>query len=856
MDPQQRLLLEGAWEAIEDAGIDPGALRGSATGIFAGLIAPDYASGGAALSSPELERFFGTGLQASVASGRVAYALGLEGPAVTVDTACSSSLVSMHLAGQALRSGECDLALAGGVTTMATPAVFVGMSRQGGLAPDGRCKSFGAGADGTGWSEGCGLLLLERLSDAKRNNRRILAVIKGSATNQDGASNGLTAPNGPSQERVIRQALANAGLKPSDVDAVEAHGTGTTLGDPIEAGALLAAYGQERGESGPLMLGSLKSNIGHTQAAAGVGGVIKMAMALREEELPRTLHAEEPTPHVDWEAGEVELLSEPKPWKRGDRPRRAGISSFGISGTNAHLIIEEPPEPPEPERDEESRPPAIPWALSAKTPEALRAYAGRLAAHAERTDPDPIDAAHTLLASRASLPHRAVVVGSDTEELLQGLDALAQGKAAPNLAEAKAASRPKAAFLFPGQGSQWAGMAKELLEESEHFAARMRECEAALSAHTPFSLAQTIASEQEEWLRKVELVQPALFATMVCLAELWRSHGVEPGAVAGHSQGEIAAAVVCGALSLQDGAKVAALRARALIPLMGRGEMASFALGAGEVEELAAPYGERVAIAAVNGPASTVLSGEPEALADLVAACGEKGARARIVPVGYASHCAQIEAVEGELKEALAGIEPRQAEIPFYSTVTGEPIEAAELDAGYWYRNLREPVRFQAATERLLEDGFKALIEVSAHPVLSIATQETIEAGGREAAALHTLKRGEGGAERFLLSLAQAHANGVEVDFSPLFEGLSPRHAELPTYPFQRQRYWLEARGGAGGLSAAGQSSTEHPLLGASIALAREGGHLFTGRISRQSHPWTRDHAVAGTVLLPGTAFV
>ena len=855
MDPQQRLLLEGAWEALENAGIDPAELRGSSTGVFTGVMYHDYMGAGTAAVPAELEGFVPTGASGSVASGRLAYELGLDGPAVTLDTACSSSLVAMHLAAQALRSGDCEMALAGGVTVMASPAVFVGMSRQRGLAADGRCKSFAATADGTGWAEGVGLLVLERLADARRNGHRVLAVIRGSATNQDGASNGLTAPNGPSQERVIRQALANAGLKPSEVDAVEAHGTGTTLGDPIEAEALLATYGQERGESGPLALGSLKSNIGHTQAAAGVGGVIKIVMALREEALPRTLHVEDPTPHVDWSAGAVELLTEAKAWPKGERPRRAGVSSFGISGTNAHLILEEAPEQPAAPESTAERPSVLPWALSAKSPEALAEAAGRLAAHVEAKEPDPVDVAHTLLSARARFEHRAVVVGADRDELRSGLEALAASSPSPDLVQAEAASHAKPVFVFSGQGSQWLGMGAALLDESPLFAERIARCEAALAPYMETPLTELLRSADESWLGRVELVQPALFALMVSLAELWRSHGVEPGAVVGHSQGEIAAAVVAGALSLEDGAKLAALRAQSLTGLIGKGEMASVAASPEQIADLLVPYGDRIAVAAHNGPAATVLSGEPEAIEELVASLEEQGMRARLIPVGYASHCAQVEAVEDELKQAIAGIEPGEARIPFYSTVTGEPLEAAGLDAGYWYRNLRQPVRFHEATQRLLADGYSAFVEVSPHPVLALALGESAEAEGRPAAVLHTLRREEGGARRFVTSLAAAHANGIAVDFSPLFEGTGAAFTELPTYPFQRQRYWLEASASSGDASALGQSPTEHPLLGAAISLAGE-GVLLTGRVSLETHPWLADHAVAGTAILPGTGFV
>ena len=859
MDPQQRLLLECAWEALEDAGIDPAALRGTGTGVFAGLMHHDYTSGSGAAASLEVEAMRGLGHTGSLVSGRLAYTLGLEGPAVSVDTACSSSLVAIHLAAQALRGGECELALAGGVTVLATPSGFIEFSRQRGLSPDGRCKSFAAAADGTGWSEGSGLLLLQRLSDAKAAGHRIHAVIRGSATNQDGASNGLTAPNGPAQERVIRQALANAGLKPSEVDAVEAHGTGTTLGDPIEAQALLATYGQER-ENGPLALGSLKSNIGHTQAAAGVGGVIKMVLALRNEELPRTLHVDEPTPHVDWEAGEIELLREAKEWPKGERPRRAGVSSFGISGTNAHLILEEAPEAPKAkEAGEKTAPPAIPWALSAKTPEALQEAAGRLAAHVEARSPDPIDVAHTLLSARASFSERAVVVGADQAELLAGLDALAQGKEHPALVKARALARPKVAFVFPGQGSQWAGMARELLDESEVFARRIAECEAAFAPFVDLSLTEVLRFEDEDWLEQVEVVQPALFAVMVSLAELWASFGVKPGAVVGHSQGEIAAAVVAGALSLEDGARLAALRAKALVPLMGMGDMASFLATLQELQPMIEPYGERVAVASQNSPRSTVLSGDPEALGELISKAEAAGIRVSRIPVGYASHCAQIDSLREELADLFAPIAPEETGVAFYSTVTGEPLDPVGLDAEYWFRNLRQPVLFEQASRQLLADGFTTLIEVSSHPVLAMAVEEVAEEATDDPVRIavhHTLRREEGGMPRFLSALAAAHANGVEVDWATFFAGTGAAITALPAYPFQRQRYWLQASATPGDLGAAGQAAANHPLLGASIALASEDSQLLTGRLSLATHPWLADHAIAGTAILPGTAFV
>ncbi|PWW60494.1 polyketide synthase 12 [Actinokineospora spheciospongiae] len=834
MDPQQRVLLEAAWEALEDAGVDPGSLRGSATGVFAGLMYHDYAARLVGATVPEdVEAYLGNGSAGSVATGRVSYTFGFEGPAVTVDTACSSSLVALHLAAQSLRQGECDLALAGGVTIMSTPETFTEFSRQRGLSADGRCKPFAAAADGTGWGEGVGLLVLERLSDARRNGHRVLAVVRGTAVNQDGASNGLTAPNGPSQQRVIRQALANAGLSTQDVDVVEAHGTGTTLGDPIEAQALLSTYGQDRQE--PLYLGSVKSNIGHTQAAAGVAGVIKAVLAMRHGVLPKTLHVDEPSPHVDWSEGAVELLAEARPWPEVDRPRRAAVSSFGISGTNAHVIVEGVPA-------EQAAPVeggVVPWVLSAKTPGALRAQAGRLAAFlGEHPEVAPADVARSLL-GRAVFEHRAVAVGADRATLLAGL---------ADLPSTTPASGGSPVFVFPGQGSQWVGMAQDLVDQSPEFARLFAECSAAVEALVDWKVAEVLGDESA--LERVDVVQPVLFAVMVALAGLWRSTGVEPGAVLGHSQGEIAAAAVSGALSLEDAAKVVVLRSKAIAGgLAGRGGMVSVALPVERVRELLVEY-PGVSVAAVNGPSAVVVSGDPEGLSALVADCEAREVRARVIPVDYASHSAQVETIRNEVVSALAEIEPRIPAVPFFSTVTGEWVSTAALGAEYWYENLRNTVRFEEGVRALADEGFGAFVEASAHPVLTMSIEDTVEA-----VAVGSLRRGEGGAERFLRSLGEAFAAGAAVDWSR-WPVPPANRVELPTYAFQHERHWLDAPAGATDAGSLGQVPAGHPLAAAVVPLAGSDGFVLTGRLSPRTHPWLADHAVLGSVLLPGTAFV
>ncbi len=870
-DPQQRLLLEVSWEALEEAGIDPASLSGSRTGVFAGAMISGYGPG--AQGGPEeLEGYFGTGLGAAVISGRISYTLGLEGPAISIDTACSSSLVAMHLAAQALRQGECGLALAGGATVLAMPMPFVEFSRGGVLAPDGRSKSFAEAADGVGWSEGVGMLVLERLSDAQANGHPILGTIRGSAVNQDGASNGLTAPNGPSQERVIRQALANARLTPQDVEMVEAHGTGTMLGDPIEAGALLATYGQEREQ--PLYLGSIKSNIGHTQAAAGVAGVIKALMAMREGVLPKSLHIDAPSSKVEWEAGKIELLSEERPWEQNGGPRRAAVSSFGYSGTNAHLILEQPPEPaggPGEESGDGDSPevapvgvPALiapaPLLLSAKSEGALAEQAERLRSHLESNpDLELADVAHSLATTRTSFEHRAVAVGGEREQLLAALSALAGGEEAEGLVRGIARSEQRPVFLFSGHGSQWQGMALDLLEASPAFARHIEACGAALAPHMDDSLEEVLRDPGDGWLDRVERVQPAIFAVSVSLARLWQELGVKPAAVVGHSQGEIAAAHVAGALSLDDAARLAALRSKLIASLTGEGALVSVALGAEELEPRLEPWGDRVEVAALNGPSSTILSGDREALDELLESCRQDDLRARVVSGAVApSHSVHVEPLREPLLEALAPIEPRSTEIPFHSTVSGEQLDTAELGPEYWYRNMRQPVLFQPAVRGLLEQGHRLFLEVGSHPVFTLAVGEMIEEALDDptgARVLGTLRRDEGGPERFALSLAEAHAHGAKVDWGACLDPGAKR-VPLPTYPFQRKRYWLEATAGGSDPLTLGQAPAEHPLLGASLSLASGGQTLLTGRLSLRTHPWLADHAVIGAVLLPGTGLV
>ncbi|MFJ1867437.1 type I polyketide synthase [Streptomyces sp. NPDC088097] len=865
-DPQHRLLLETSWESLERAGIDPHTLRGSSTGVFAGLA---YFGYGNHFHTPEAIAGYGqTGSLLSVASGRVSYALGLEGPAISTDTACSSSLVAVHQAAQSLRQGECGLALAGGVTVMATTQVLREMSRLRGLSADGRCKAFADAADGTGFAEGVGMLVLERLSDAQRNGRHIWGVIRGSAINQDGASNGLTAPSGPAQQRVIRAALANARVQASDVDVVEAHGTGTTLGDPIEAQALLATYGQDRAPADPLWLGSLKSNIGHTQAAAGVGGIIKMIMAMRHGVLPKTLHVDSPSTHVDWSAGAVELLTEARDWTNAPgRPRRAGISSFGASGTNAHVILEQAPEQeaaePEPTPDSADHATdvaggVVPWALSARSEQALRAQADKLRAFVA-ADPhaDVTAIGASLLSSRSRFEHHAVVLGRGRDELLSALTSLGEGAESPAVVRGVPAEPGRSVFMFPGQGAKWTGVARELYDAFPVFAQSLDEICERFDAHLPFALKPLLLADEPEGRERTDVMQAALFALQVSLYRLVVRYSPRPDFLIGHSVGEIAAAHVSGVLDLDTATRIVAARGRVMQTVTEDGAMLAVRVSEAEANALLGQY-TRVGVAVVNGPESVVFSGlrdEVHALRDRLLADGRS---AKLLPVDHAFHSPLMDPILDAFAESIQRIPAGELSIPIISTRLGREATLAELtSAGHWVSHVREPVRFHEAVERARHAGANVFLEVGPGATLTGITKDVFAGEGINDALVLTVSRRDRDAPRALAAaLAELHVRGRSVDWNALFG--TRRRVDLPTYAFQRQHYWLDLLAGTASadVTSAGLSASEHPLLGAVVDHPGTDEVVFTGLWSLRTHDWLADHTVFDSVVVPATAYM
>jgi len=839
MDPQQRLLLEVSWEAVERAGIDPQSLRGSRSGAFIGTSGEDYALV-VQRAEEDLAGHAVTGTSPGVASGRLAYFLGLEGPAITVDTASSSSLVALHCAVRALRAGECSLALTGGATVMSTPRSLVGYSRQGGLAPDGRCRAFSDDANGTAWAEGVGVLLLERLSDARRHGHPVLAVVRGSAVNSDGASRGLTAPNGASQEQVIRQALEDAALGTFEVDAVEAHGTGTRVGDPVEARALLATYGQ--GRTRPLYLGSLKPNLGHAQAAAGVAGVIKTVLSLRHGTLPRTLHLNVPTSQVDWAAGAVEPLRENTAWPDTGRPRRAGVSSFGISGTNAHVILEQAPpvsRADEPERNPEISPAVVPWVVSARTEAALDAQLDRIrSTPVSTTDPhSAVDVGFSLATGRSAFDHRAVLLaaGESRSEAARGV-----------------AGKSRTAVVFSGQGAQRIGMGRELYGRFPVFAERLDAVLAEFERQTDLPrmnvpLREALWGEDPALLDRTGFAQPALFAVEVALYGLVESLGVTPDLLTGHSIGEVTAAHVAGVFSLVDACRLVAARAGLMQALPEGGAMVAVQATEDEVQPLLT---DRMSIAAVNGRSRVVLAGVEREVLRIAGTLAAEGRRTTRLSVSHAFHSPLMDPMLAEFRRIVERLEFQEPRVPVVSNLTGRLATDGELcSPEYWVRHIRDTVRFGDGLATLRAAGATVLLELGPDGALSAMAGDSL--AGTRVTAVPALRKDRGEETALVTALSRLHVAGVPVAWRAFFAGTGARRVDLPTYAFQHERFWPTVPADGSGTYRNGSG---HPLLGTVVELAEDAGLVCGGRVSVAAQPWLADHKVCGRVVLPGTA--
>lgn len=855
MDPQQRLMLEIAWEGLERAGYSPAALRGSRSGIFVGVAANEYSHLLTAESVDTIEAHFITGNALNAIAGRVAFALGLEGPAVAVDTACSSSLVAVHEACQALRSGDCDLVLAGGVNVLLSPASLIAASRARMLSPDGRCKTFDAAADGYVRSEGCGILVLKRLSDAVRDGDRIQAVIRGSAVNQDGASSGLTVPNGGAQQRLIAAALSRAHIAGSDVDYLEAHGTGTSLGDPIEVQAAAAAYGAGRDPNHPLLMGSVKTNIGHLESAAGVAGLIKIVLSLQHEVLPQNLHFENPSPHIPWGSLPVRVVDQATPWQPNGRPRRAGVSSFGFTGTNAHVLIEEAPAPsalPSPEvRDE----PVSVLPLSARSEQALvslaQRYADWLDAH---PDVDIDDVCYTAGVGRSHFEYRGALVLDSGGASVQGardlLGDLAANRLRPGVVRGVCGDPPTTAWLFTGQGSQYPGMARELFDTEPVFADTVQRCADAIDGMLPRPLLEVLfAADREtgETLRHTSFAQPALFAIEMGLARLWQSWGIEPDVVLGHSVGQYAAACVAGVISLEDGARLMAERGRLFGSLPEGGRMVAIFADARHVEELAG-QSPQVSVAAYNGP-NTVLSGPGADLEQIVATCHDEGIRCTWLDTSHAFHSALLDPVLDEFEAYAARLEFSVPTLPLVCNRTGTVLTAeTPLDGQYWRRHSRQPVQFADSVRTVAALGCTVLMEIGPQPTLTAAAVQVWPEHSAPPRAIVSLRKGADARRQISEALAAAYVAGHRPDFAALH--LRPgRRLELPTYPFQRRHFWPKNSG-----VAAGGGAVVSRILGSAKDLA-SGDAVYTSRLSVKTQPWLAHHVIYGTVVVPGATY-